>query len=340
MNYESFMKFLKQENIDKNIFLLYGEEVFLKQHAKKELLKRITPESMPEFNVFSYDDKKYDLKSVEEAIEALPVMSDKKLLLFRNSGIFAVNGKEAATKEYKEFWAEKLPEIPSDVFVVFDEEKVAKNSPLFKKLDKEDKTVEFSYLSENKMINWTIGLFKTMGKVINPHAAQYLVEITGEGMLSVKMEAEKVVSYTQDRIDVTKKDIDAVVVPVLENRVFEMVDAILAKNSYTALEKLKDLTAMKEDEIKILGAISSSVDKLLTVKLMSESRLDKAQIIQKSKIAPFLVNKYITLGAKYKKETLEALLTMCVETDRKFKNTPIDKTVLLERFVAGFATEK
>lgn len=340
MNYEAFIKFLKQEDINKNIFLLYGEEVYLKQHAKKELLKRITPDAMPEFNVFSYDDRKYDLKSVEEAIEALPVMSDKKLLLFRNSGIFQTTGKEAATKEYKEFWEKKLSDIPPDVFIVFDEDKVAKNSALYKKLDREDQAVEFTFLTENKMINWTIGLFKTMGKVINPHAAQYLVEITGEGMLSVKMEAEKIVSFTKDRVDVTKKDIDAVVVPVLENRVFEMVDAILAKNAYTALDKLKDLTSMKEDEIKILGAISSSVDKLLTVKLMSESSLDKAQITQKSKIPPFLVSKYISLSAKYQKESLEALLTKCVETDRTFKSTPIDKTVLLERFIVGFASEK
>lgn len=340
MNYETFMKFLKQENIDKNIFLLYGEEVFLKQHAKAELLKRITPDAMPEFNVFSYDDRKYDLKSVEEAIEALPVMSDKKLLLFRNSGVFSISGKEAATKEYKEFWENKLSDIPEDVYIVFDEEKVDKRSGFYKKLEKADQAVEFSFLTENKMINWTIGLFKTMGKVINPHDAKYLVEITGEGMLSVKMEAEKIVSFSQDRASITKTDIDAVVVPVLENRVFEMVDAILAKNAYTALSKLKDLTAMKEDEIKILGAISSSVDKLLTVKLMSESRLDKTQIIQKSKIAPFLVSKYITLSAKYKKESLEALLTKCVETDRKFKNTPVDKTVLLERFIAEFASEK
>lgn len=336
MKYEEFVKFLKQEKIDKNVLLLYGEEVFLKQHCKSELLKRITPDQMPEFNVFSYDGRKYDLKAVEEAIEALPVMAENKLLLFRNSMIFAISGKDAATKEYKEYWEKRLPNIPEDVYIVFDEETVDKRSGLYKRLQKEDAFAEFTYLSENKMINWTIGLFKTLGKVISPHDAKHLIEITGEGMLAVKQEAAKIAAYTQGKIDVTRTDIDAVVVPVLENKVFDMVDAILARNAYTALDKLQDLCAMKEDEIRILGAISSSVDKILTVKLMADSNLDKTQIAAKSKIPPFLVSKYVALSTKYKTEILEQLLTKCVETDRSFKLSPADKTVLLQRFIADF----
>ena len=337
MKYEDFVKFLKQEKIDKNVLLLYGEEAYLKQHCKTELLKRISPEQMPEFNIFSYDGRKYDLKSVDEAIEALPVMSDRKLIMFRNSMIFTITGKETATKEYKEFWEKRLKDIPEDVYVIFDEEKVDKRCGLYKKLQKEDAIAEFDYLSENKMINWTTGLFKSMGKVISPHDAKYLVEITAEGMLAVKKEAEKIVAFTQDKIEVTRSDIDEVVVPVLENKVFDMVDAILSKDAYTALEKLQDLTALKEEEIRILGAISSSVDKILTVKLMTDSRMDKTQIAAKSKIPPFLVSKYVSLSAKYQTEDLEALLTKCVKTDRSFKLSPLDKTVLLQRFIADFA---
>ncbi len=337
MKYEEFTKFLKQEEMDKNVLLLFGEEVFLKQHCKTELLKRITPEQMPEFNVFSYDGRKYDIDGVEEAIEALPVMSDKKLLLFRNSAIFTISGKDAATKEYKEYWEKRLADIPEDVYIVFDEDKVDKRSGLYKRLLKEDAVAEFTYLTENKMINWTVGLFKTMGKQISPHDAKHLVEVTGEGMLAVKQEAEKIKAYTQGQINVTRADIDAVVIPVLENKVFEMVDAILARDAYTALDKLQDLCAMKEEEIRILGAISSSVDKILTVKFMNNSNMDKTQIAAKSKIPPFLVSKYIALSAKYTTESLENLLTKCVETDRMFKLTPADKTVLLQRFISDFA---
>lgn len=337
MKYNDFIKYVKQGVFDRNVLLLYGEEAFLKAHAKSELLSRITPSQMKEFNVFVFDGKKYDLKAVEEAIEALPVLSETKLLLFNDSMIFTSGGREAAAKEYKEFWEKKITDIPHEVYIVFDEQKVDKRSGLYKKLQKQDAVVEFSFLPENKMINWTIGLFKSMGKVISPHDAKYLVEITGEGMMPVKHEAEKIAAFTQGSVQIMRADIDAVVVPVIESRVFDMVDAILARDAFTALSRLSDMCALKEDETRILGAISSSADKILTVKLMSESSLDRTQITAKSKIPPFLVSKYMTLSAKYTKETLEQFLTKCIETDRSFKLSQGDKTVLLQRFIADFA---
>lgn len=337
MHYDEFIKHLKQNKTIPNVLLLYGEEVFLKNYGKKELQKRLMPQQMQEFNVFSFDGRKYDLKAVEEAIEALPVLSDRKLLMFRNTMIFAISGRDAATKEYKDFWENRLKDIPEDVYILFDEEKVDKRSGLYKKLQKQDAFVEFSYLSESKMVNWTVGLFKTMGKEIGPHDAKHLVEITGEGMMAVKQEAEKIAAFTQDAVQITRKDIDAVVVPVIENKVFDMVDAILAQDANIAFAKLQDLCALKEDDTRILGAVSASVDKILTVKLMTESKKDRTQIAAQSKIPPFLVSKYTALSAKYTRESLASLLTLCVETDRKFKLSQGDKTVLLQRLIADFA---
>ncbi len=336
MNYEEFKKYMKSENIDKNIFLLYGDEVFLRNHGKKALLERISPDDMVEFNKFVYNGKKYDLISVKEAIDALPVFSDRKLLVFNNSGVFLVSGNDSATKEYKTFWEEIIDEIPEDVYIVFDEAKVDKRNALYKKLVKSDSAIEFSYLSENQMINWTVGLFKTLGKVIGPHDAKYLIDITQEGMTSVKREAEKIAAYTQGKVAITRQDIKDVTVPVIENRVFDMVDAILSKDSVAALKMLNDLLELKEDETKILGAISSNVNKLLSVKLMLDEKVDKSIIASKVKIPPFIVNKYTTLSAKYKAEDLKNLLTKCVETDRIFKRTRSDKAVILQSFIADF----
>ncbi len=336
MNYDEFKKYLKNDKVENNIFLLYGEEIFLKNYGKKELLSRITPVDMPEFNVFEYEGKKYDITSVKEAIDALPVFSDHKLLIFKNSGIFQITGKDAATKEYKEFWEEIINEIPQSVFILFDEDKIDKRSTLYKKLLKQNSVVEFSYLTEEKMINWTVALFKTMGKIISPHDAKYLIEITQEGMTAIKREAEKIAAYTLDRTAVTRQDINDITVPVVENRVFDMVDALLSKSAQQALKMLNDLFLLKEEETRILGAISSNVDKLLTVKLMVDDRADKITIAQKTKIAPFIVSKYITLSSKYKADDLIKLLSKCVEIDRQFKQTRCDKAVILQTFIADF----
>lgn len=339
MNYEEFKKYIKNDSIDNNIFVFCGEEIFLKNHYKKQLLSRVTPADMPEFNVFSYDGKKYDLVSVKEAIEALPVFSDKKLLLFNNSGIFQITGKDAATKEYREFWENIIDDIPQNVYIVFDEDKIDKRSGIYKKLLKRNSIVEFEFLSENKMIDWTVALFKTMGKIIGPHDAKYLIEITQDGMTAIKREAEKIAAYTDGKTAIARQDIKDVTVPVVENRVFDMVDAMLSKDTVSALDMLNDLLILKEEETKILGAISSNAEKLLTIKLLTNERADSTQIASKAKIAPFIVKKYVNLSSKYEARDLKDLLTECVEIDRKFKQTRCDKAVILQTFIADFSTK-
>jgi len=336
MNYEEFVKYLKQEAIDKNVLLLFGEETFLKQHCKTELLKHVTPDQMPEFNVFSFDGRKYDLVAVDEAIEALPVMSDKKLLVFRNSMLFTITGKDTATKEYKEYWEKRLKNIPEDVYIIFDEDKIDKRSGLYKMLQKTDAVAEFAYLTKNKLVNWLIKLFQTMGRKISPFDAEYLVAITAEGMLNLKQNAEKICAYTDGKTDIVRADIDAVVIPTLEDKVFDMVNAILDKDANRALEMLQDICATKDGEWSVLAAISSNVFKLLNVKLMQECNIDKAVIASKNKIPPFFINKYIQLCQKYSKEELEKLMTACVKTDRLIKTTSMDNLLLLQCLIADF----
>ncbi len=339
MNYEEFKKYVKSENLGNNIFVLFGEEAFLKNHALKELLTKIEPTEMPDFNVFNYEGSKYNLISVKEAIEALPVFSDSKLLVFNNSGVFLLSGKDAATKEYKTFWEETIDDIPENVYIVFYEDKIDKRSALYKKLLKRNSIIEFSYLSEEKMISWTVSLFKTMGKIIDPHNAKYLIEITQDGMTSIKREAEKIAAYTDGKVSVTRQDINDVTIPVVENRVFDMVDAIFSKNAPVALKILNDLLVLKEEEIKILAAISSNVEKLLTVKILNSNKMDSTQIAAKTKIAPFIVNKYIKTASKYDIGDLENLLSNCVETDKAFKQNRCDKAVTLQSLVARIATK-
>ncbi len=339
MNYDEFSKYVKQEKLDKNVLLLYGEEQYLKNHSKEKLLTRLMPENMPEFNLFKFEGKKYDLNAVDDAIESLPVFSEWKLILFYNSMIFNSSHAESATKEYKEYWEKRLSDIPENVYIVFDEQNVDKRSKLYKLLVNQNAFAEFNYLSEQKMIQWTVNLFKTYGKILSPHDAKYLIENVGEGMMPIKREAEKITSYTQGEINITRAVIDAVIIPVIENRVFEMVDAILTHDINAALLKLKDLFALKEDETKILGAIISNIDRLLSVKLMLDSNMTRTQILAESDLKPFFVSKFIPLCAKYTKEDLENLLTECVNLDSVFKSQQCNKGVLLERLIVGFVAK-
>lgn len=323
-------KMLKSGEFPYRVYLLYGEEAFLKAHYQNKLAEYFKPEAMEELNVFLFSGKSYDLSAVDEAIESLPVFADRKLLVFTDSQIFKPDGRNGATAEYRNYWEKRLKDVPEYVYIIFSENEIDKRSALYKYVNKNQAAVEFTYLSENEMIQWTVGLFRTLGKTISPFDAKYLVEITDSGMLAVKREAEKLAAYVKDGLSVGRKEIDAMVTPSVENKVFDMIDALIEKDIHLALIKMNDLFTLKEDANRILGAMMYHVDKLVNTKLLLGQGFGKSEIMSKLKLAPFQAGKYMRECEKYQLEELTALLKRCTKTDAYLKSNSMDNYTLLE----------
>ncbi len=319
------------------VFLLWGEETFLRSFYKKKLIEAFGPDAMEDLNIFSFDGKGYSLPQVDEAMEALPVFAERKLLLFNDTMLFKPE-RTGAKADYKDYWAKRLLDIPDYVTVIFDESEIDKRSALLKQIDKEGACVEFAYMTEEEMVRWTVKLFGTLGKQIAPGDARYLNEITGAGMMAVKREAEKICAYAGERALVTKQDIDDMVVPEIEGKVFDMVAAILRRDASSALSLLEDLFTLKTDPNQILAAIIYNGDKLLQTKLLAESGADKSEIMSKLKIAPFAATKFMRDSAQYSLEDLRRFVCRLAETDGYLKGNSMDNEVLIHLLVSELST--
>lgn len=338
MKLEELKQIIKGQMPPPRVFLLWGEEAFLKAHYKKQLTELLSPDVMTDLNVYVFEGKSYSTRQVDEAIEALPVMADKKLLVFNDSLIFRPDGRTGAKAEYRDYWAERLKDIPDYVSILFDESEIDKRSALLKQVDKMGACVEFAYMTEEEMVRWTVRLFANLGKQIDQRDARYLNEITGEGMMAVRREAEKLVAYAADQEQVTRQDIDALVTPAVEGRVFDMVAAMLRKKPDAALGLLADLFALKTDANQVLSAIIYNADKLLQTKLLVAAGADKSQIMSKLKISPFQASKFMSDSAKYSQAELRHLLDRLAETDGYIKSNSMDNEVLMSLLVSELAT--
>ncbi len=338
MKLEELKQIIKGQMPPPRVFLLWGEEAFLKAHYKKQLTELLSPDVMTDLNVYVFEGKSYSTRQVDEAIEALPVMADKKLLVFNDSLIFRPDGRTGAKAECRDYWAERLKDIPDYVSILFDESEIDKRSALLKQVDKMGACVEFAYMTEEEMVRWTVRLFANLGKQIDQRDARYLNEITGEGMMAVRREAEKLVAYAADQEQVTRQDIDALVTPAVEGRVFDMVAAMLRKKPDAALGLLADLFALKTDANQVLSAIIYNADKLLQTKLLVAAGADKSQIMSKLKISPFQASKFMSDSAKYSQAELRHLLDRLAETDGYIKSNSMDNEVLMSLLVSELAT--
>ena len=86
----------------KPVYLLYGEEAFLKQSYKKKLRAAITGDDTMNYNYF--EGKGLDVNELISLADTMPFFSERRLILIEDSGFF---------KTSSEALAEYLPTRPA-----------------------------------------------------------------------------------------------------------------------------------------------------------------------------------------------------------------------------------
>ena len=99
------------------VYLLYGEEGYLKKQYKKRFIKAMIPEG-DTMNYAHYEGKNIPVKEVIDLAETMPFFAEKRLIVFENTGFF----KTAAGAELADY----IKEMPETTYFIFVEEEVEK----------------------------------------------------------------------------------------------------------------------------------------------------------------------------------------------------------------------
>lgn len=322
---------LKEKNL-KPLYLFYGEEAYLKELYTARITEQIPDGGFEEFNHIKLEGSQIPLSDYDDAWESFPMMTDRKLILIKDSGIFKLRkGKEDlhSTDDLKEFWTEKFNRISDDTVVVFDETAVDKRSALFKAVSKAGVVVEFDYLSEADLVTWVIKQCLDAKKKIEKDTAQYLVMRCDPGINNLNNELQKLLTYCDEQI--YKSDIDRVVAKSLQVITFELSDAIMEGNTEQALTVLSDLKTVKENAFTILYLLFSNFDKLLHVKLMAGA--PQSEVAAQIGAAPFIARKYMESAQGFSEDALIKMVTRVSEIDLAIKEGRTDEWTALEQYV-------
>lgn len=333
---ESNFTVLKQQIRDKNIgnlYLFFGEEVYLKEVYLERLGQFVPDEGFGDFNRIVLDGKTLTQDKVNDALESFPMMSDKKLVIIKDSGIF-----KSATEEMKAFWSKRLADIPDYVLLIFDEKEVDKRNTLYKAVTKAGLSVEFVYIKDYELVAWVEREAAKAKKKITKENAQYLISICDPGLSTLRHELDKLIHYSG--AEIYKTDIDKVVSKAMHVRVFELTDKIIAKDADGAMGMLSDLETARESAFKLLYLLFSGFDKMLRTKLMLQEGQTQAEVASKVGIAPFLVNKYISAGKALSEGYLIDRIAAIPELDMKVKSGEIGEWQALEEFVLDSIRKK
>lgn len=316
-----------KNNQFKGVYLLYGEEAYLKRLYKNKLRAALTAPD-DSMNYTYYEGKGINPNEIIDMAETMPFMAEKRLIVIENSGFFKNKCDELA--DYFE--------DPSDsTCFVFVEAEVDKRSRLYKRVKERGRIAELNAQDEKSLVRWIVGSLNRENKKITQSAAALFITKTGADMENIQKELEKLICYVGERDSINIEDVEAICTTVITNNIFEMIDAIAKKQQKKALELYYDLLTLKEPPMRILFLITRQFNLLLQVKDLARLGFNTAETAKKAGLHSFVAGKYVSQSKSFDSKWLADAVEICAGTEEAVKTGRINDILSVELLIVQFS---
>lgn len=311
-----------------HVYLLYGEEAYLRKQYRDNLRKALVADD-DTMNCSVYAGKDIDINEIIDMAGTMPFFAPRRVIMIENSGWM---------KSGNDRMAEFLKNIPDTTYIIFEESEIDKRNKLFKAVTANGYAANCEVQDEATLKKWIMGLLKKENKLITPDALNILLDRTGTDMEGIKKELEKLICYKYYDDGITAEDVEELCTVRIQNKIFDMVEAVAGKQQKQALDLYYDLLALKEAPMKILALISRQFNMLLQVKEMKMKGYQEQTIATQTGLnAYFLKKKYIPQASKFKLEQLQQALTACVEAEEAVKTGNMTDILSVELIIVSLS---
>ena len=311
----------------KSVYLLYGEEAYLKKQYKERMTKAMIPDG-DTINYAYYEGKGIRPGELIDLAETMPFFAERRLITVENSGFF----KNAVPE-----LADYIKTMPDTACFLFIENEIDKRGKMYKAVKDKGRIVELGRQDEKTLLYWIGGNVKREGRRIKESAARYLISKAGTDMENLENELEKLFSYTLGCDEITAEDIDEICTAQISNKIFDMVEAVAEKKQRKALDYYYDLLALKEPPMRILYLLARQFRLLLEVKELQKRGYDKSQIAKTAKLHPFVAGKYMQQCRSVTGKELRRIMEEAADTEEMVKTGRLNDVMSVEIFIVKFS---
>ena len=320
------------------VYLIKGDEGYLKQKYATLLADSIVPAGLEAFNVHKLKGEDTDIEEMATCVEALPAMCERSCVFVHD---FDFDGLDESGRESMKAF---LSDLPDTCVLIFwqDTKGFSTKTKLAKEIleiiDKNGAVCELNKRDSYELVKFVMAEAKKHERTISNDAALYLITSVGDDMSNLINELEKVCAFSSGNI--TENDIDKVCVKSVEATAFKMIDALLVNNFDEAYGNLKILFEQRVEPTMILGALVSTYVDMYRVKLAEETRHSLSELKNAYPVAyksDFKLRNAEKRARKYTLKNLELSLEIIAKADFKIKSSFDDNKVVFEKLLIELA---
>ena len=336
------------------VFLLCGKEQFLVEWAKNLVInKYISPASkVLDLTIIDEQDLSYSLSAsssgtkpstlgfIIENCETLPLLSEKKIVLVKESKLLSSGEKdEGKNSELGKFCA-YLGNLPDSTIIVFMANSVDRKKKLPKAILKHGDIYDFDQLSRRELILFADKRFKAGGVSVPGNVMEYMIDTTGYfnkesdyNLYTFSNDISKMIALA-DGGTLTEEIVKETVESDLETFIFSLLNSISDDRKDRAFKLLHNIVSERNDVSGLVALIVGQFETMYSIKELMNNKVPDRVIADKLGIKEGRLKALRPFTFNYSLSELRKNLENAYEIDRNIKTGRLKAHLALELFVA------
>lgn len=304
------------------ITTLTGTNVFARNRAVHQMIESFVAE-YTDMGLEQLDAEEASYDRIREAIESVPFLAPKKLVVIRSGSL---------NKDFAEHAPALLESATETTDVLLIESKLDKRSAYYKYLQKHTDYREFGELDEQGMSTWLVAAAKEQGGALSSSDARYLVQRVGLDQQLLANELDKLVLYDTT---VTRVTIDLMTEAAPQSTIFDLMDAAFSGNLERALRLYAEQRKAKVEPQQIIAMMAWQLHVLAVIKAAGQR--DPNEIARAAKLNPFVVKKSGAVVRRLTIARLRELVRQALQLDTRLKSESLDADDALQHYIIQLA---
>ena len=328
MNFKEFMNLLIDDKL-KGVYLFDSKEEFLNDTIIEEVKNKV---SVPDFNLIEIKGSK-DVETIKNSYETYPVMEDKKYIIWRN-----IDLSKNSIKEYEStlnVLAEDFKEFPDFATLLIFSDNPPFKGKFYKAVNKNGTVVEINRLNQRELKSFIGKRFVRNGKKIQKSLVteivnrfSYLSKDSEIDLYEVVNVVDKIIASSDNKI-VKAQDVFDQLDEVLNINIFNLTDAMSARNSKDTIDIYLKMARANEDLFMIYHMVIRQIRNLIGVKSLYVNGYNDTFMMKNLGIGSYELKKVKGFSRNFSLTELFAIHSRIFDMEYRQKSVDFDMEIEL-----------
>lgn len=316
------------------ILFVYGKDTFRSRLQVHKMIEKFKIDRDPQcLNIVVINALNATPCSILTEIRSAPFLAEKRMVVI----------ERFLESEHTNLQKDILDRIKNngfsdDTVILFWEEidkpKNKEAKALFDLLSKQQFVQHFDILLEKELGVWINSRVLEIGGSISSSAITYLIQNIGSDMWRLNSVLEQLASYSFGK-EIEVKDVILFVTKKIDDNIFNLIDAIVARNSKQVFAMIQEQYRNGKDASYILAMLIRQFKILLQLRdLYDRDELSNSATVAKQlALHPFVIKKSLPTVRRYAMDNLQRAYAELLDIDTQTKTGQADQSLLIDIFV-------